>query len=61
MRSTYIYGERRPSLFRRSICVLGNGFAIFGGVALVAILIDSFFFNNNGLINLLIWVWEATN
>ncbi len=61
MRSTYIYGERRPSLFSRSVCVIGNGFALLGGVALVARIIDTMFFNNNGLISLLIWIWEITN
>lgn len=40
---------------------LTDGLAILGAVFLVTIIIDTAFFNNAGLINLIVWLWEVTN
>lgn len=57
----YRYDEAPRSTFSKITCWIGNGFAIFGGLALVAFIVDMVFFNNAGLISLLIWLWEVTN
>lgn len=59
MPNLYIYGERpkRFNLFK----ILTDGLAVFGAVTLIALIVDTIFFNNNGFTNLLILLWEVTS
>lgn len=59
MSNYYAYGERpkRFSIFK----ILTDALAIFGALALLGLIIDTIFFNNNGITNFVIWLWEVTS
>lgn len=58
---TYRLGEAPKRRLGSITYYFGNALAIFGGLALLAFIVDSMFFNNAGLSNTLIWIWEVAN